>query len=133
MDALTAQGWAFAASLALIAGLEALPAWGRWVPGHYGIGLVMALAIALDAAPWWIGFAALAGAFVSDVAVFLYEERLRLVSPHGHGAWWRAGLDMDDLVQWIRAQPLRTFALAKLSTKHRARLPSGAARMQMPL
>lgn len=129
-------GWsqqilAFALVLFGIAALEAVPPWGRSVPGHLGIATMTAVAVATEAASPWLLVAATLGAILSDLAAFAW---IRLRPFHGvwrGGAWWRAGLDVDDLSDQLHKTPFLTFLRAKFSTKERARLPYASAKAGM--
>ena len=117
-----------AASIALflIAAVEALPAWGRWIPGHLGLAIVAAVAVALGAATPWLAAAAVLGAVVSDLGVFAWIRLRPMRGLVRRRVWWRAGLDVDDLGQQLRRAPVTGFTRAKFSTRERARLPYAA-------
>lgn len=114
-----------------IASLEAVPLWGRWIPGHLGFAAVACVAVGFLGFSPWLPVAAWAGAFLSDVAFFAWYRLRPLRTLRRHGAWWSAGLDVDDLSEALRRAPLSTFLAAKLSTRQRARLAYAAGKAGM--
>jgi membrane protein DedA with SNARE-associated domain len=123
---------AYALVLFLVASLEAVPLWGRYVPGHLGFAAVACIATAWRGPSVALFAAALAGAFLSDVAFYAWYRLRPLRTMRRHGAWWRAGLDVDDLSDGLARAPLSRFLAAKFSTRDRARLAyaSGKAGME---
>ena len=127
----TPEMLAFAAGVFAIAALEAVPPWGRSIPGHLALASVAAVAVALGGASLWLVAAAVLGAVVSDLACFAW---IRLRPFHGvwrGGTWWRTGLDVDDLSARLHRQPLKAFLRGKFSTRERARLAYASAKSGM--
>lgn len=114
-------------ALFVIAALEAVPTWGRSVPGHLGLAIVAAIAVALAWAPPWLAAPAILGAVVSDAAFFTWY-RFRPLHGVWRRRWWRAGLDVDDLSERVRERTFAATMRAKFATRERARLPYAAAR-----
>lgn len=131
LPAWTPEAVLYLAALFALAALEAVPLWGRFVPGHLGFAALACLAVGyLGATPWLLA-PAWAGAFLCDVAFFAWYRHRPLRTLKRHGAWWRAGLDVDDLSHALDHSPLTTFLEAKFSTRHRARLAYAAGKSTM--
>jgi membrane protein DedA with SNARE-associated domain len=128
----TPQATGYLAALFAIASLEAVPLWGRWVPGHLGFAAVACAAAGFLGFTPWLPVAAWAGAFLSDLAFHAWHSLSPVRTLRRHGAWWRAGLDVDDLSDALRQAPFRAFLRAKFSTRDRARLAYAAGKAQMP-
>lgn len=119
-------------ALFALASLEAVPLWGRFIPGHLGFAAIACVAVGYLGATPWLLVPAYLGAFLSDQAFFAWYRLRPLRTFKKHGAWWAAGLDVDDLAEALRRAPFGTFVEAKFSTRHRARLAYAAGKSEMP-
>lgn len=117
--------------LFLVALLEVLPPLGRFLPGQLLVGLLAALAVALDAASAWILVATLAGTLLGDVLNFVRAKHHPRFLMGGAGGWWLPGQDVDRLEAGLRRNPVRTFLVRRFFTKDRALLPLAAGGWNM--
>lgn len=122
------EAWMVAGVLFAIAGLEAMPSYGRAVPGHLALATVSAIAVALGILSPLFVLAPVAGAILSDVGAYAWIRLRPLRGVWRGGSWWKAGLDVDDLSGELHRTPLKAAVAAKFSTRERARLPYAAAK-----
>ncbi|GEM_PF-6569240 len=132
LPAWTPDATGYLVALFAIASLEAVPLWGRWVPGHLGFAAVACVAVGFVGVSPWLLVAAWTGAFLSDLAFYAWYRVRPVRTLRRHGGWWRAGLDVDDLSEALEHGPVGAFFAAKFSTRDRARLAYAAGKADLP-